>query len=161
MKKKFNKSLKNIFNFMPVSCAMLISAVALALSQYYLVNSYDLLSETTQQRQIAEASELKSQKLNELNAQTEKLLQEVKEIGLNPGQWTELTTNIRRSKTSRDAANNLLAQIRRKPDHYFRIDKFEISVEEPEQSLFSSVHARSDVLVTLQGRSLMRSGHTK
>lgn len=142
-------------------CIVILSIAALMLSQYFLREAYQQLAQATSERYAAEPKEFKAKKLIEMNAITSKLLEEATAVGLSPILWTELTMHIRRQKMTRDATNKLLNQIKTQPDNYFQVDKFEIAVEQPEQSLFDAKNSQSDLMVTLQGRSIMRSSKLK
>jgi hypothetical protein len=139
----------------------LFMLICIGISQNILKKAHREYSEAMEKFYQVEKNELKTKQQIEANKKLEKLIKEATEIGLNPVQWTELSMNMNRQKMTREATNKLFNQIKRKPDHYFRVEKFELSVEQPDQSLYESGQQNTNVLVSLKGRSIIRSNKSK
>ena len=143
------------------AASLLLVLGSLGTSRYILINANNDYSEKTQKVYLAEQHEIKLKKQIKLNKENDELIKEALEIGLNPVQWTELSLNMSQQKMTREAVNKLMTQVKRQPDQYFRVEKFEISVEQPDQSIFTDGQKNQGLLVSLKGRSIIKSVKSK
>lgn len=81
------------------------------------------------------------------------------QAGYGVGQWAIRRMDIRQAVMTREAVNEMLAQISRTPSHMFGADEFELSMKSSDGSLFEAPvtnSADSTLLVTLSGALYFR-----
>lgn len=86
------------------------------------------------------------------------LLMQADQMGLSQAGWGQRRLDVRQEPMSRAALNALLAELRPDATKLFAPSAFELSVQSPEEDLFSSPPKPNTLLViTLRGRLLFKT----
>ena len=96
----------------------------------------------------------------EIAKSAEQIMEQARVNGFAPEQWTELRTNMKQIRMMRPAANKLMAEAINKPGHISGAERFDISVSQPEESLFHPVSKiGGEIIISIQGRTLVRNNN--
>lgn len=116
-------------------------------------NSEQELNNLTQQH-------ARAMKEVEIAKSAEQIMEQARVNGFAPEQWTELRTNMKQIRMLRPAANKLMSEAINKPGHISGAERFDISVSQPEESLFHPVSKiGGEIIISIQGRTLVRNNN--
>lgn len=132
-----------------------ISLICMLASKYIINEKNKELEKAWAIHTQEKMNEIKIKKEIEVDEESLEIIKQAKAEGLDPKEWNEIKTNIKRQTIKKEAANKITKQITRTKNSYFGATKFDISVLLPEDSLFNKGNISNELMVDIQGTSIL------
>ena len=141
-----------------VFTALLASGMMGGLTRHLIQVEIQELKNSEQELNSFTQQHVRALKEVELAKSAEQIMAQARLNGFAPEQWTEMRTNLKQSRMLRPAANKLMTDAINKPGHISGAERFDISVSQPEESLFHPVSKMGgEIIISIQGRTLVRN----
>lgn len=138
--------------------ALVCSTALLAMGAQRMVQAHTALSQTNYAKEELSLRQSDIAHEAERTKEVEALFADAQSLKLNAENWSERRFNLKNELLSRDAVNVLLNEMRQSADHISGVESFEISVNHPEDGIFTPASGVNNELnVTLVGVLLFRA----
>lgn len=138
--------------------ALVCSAALLAMGAQRMVRAHSVLSQSNYAKDELSLLQSDIEHETERSKEVEALFADAQRLKLNAESWSERRFNLRNESLSREAVNVLLNEMRPSADRISGVESFEISVNHPEDGIFTPASgANNELSVTLVGALLFRA----
>jgi len=143
-----------------VFIALLVSGVVGGITRHLIQVEIQEVKNSEQELNSFTQQHVRALKEVEMAKSAEQIMEQARVNGFAPEQWTELRTNMKQSRMLRPAANKLMTDATNKPGHISGAERFDISVSQPEESLFHPVSKiGGEIIISIQARTLVRNNN--